>query len=646
MRVKIAILTFFMIAASAVTGAQNIDRELSLSSGQTLEIVNRYGRIEIVAETAEKVDAGTSEATPENGTTVPEKADFAASKTEKESIGGFGKLSIISKDEVSDKEIITEGSKGNYLIEVKPNSLSKRIDLKLTIPERMKLNIQTRDGGISVDGNFESINATTDTGTIAVDVPTENIDYELLWTTSKPRILADFNIAEVRERSGGRFQIKGHYPDEKSKKDAPKKTIMHPIDSEPKKAGASDKDESDEHDKTENAKEKKSKKRKAKAGESNAVSLNFTTARGIVLLNVPPTEVMSDLRERPLTNAVKAIVRSGDSGLIDAIRRASPKYFGDYTKELPPAKLLPTLTTVERPVDVERTNIKTATARVMDQQNRAIGDLTAEDFEVTESGQPREILSVKRVTAPVNLVLLLDVSGSVDTYVNFIRKAARAFVNTVDPNDRVSIVIFNDDVKPLTGFTTDKSKLSESLDTFDAGGGTAYYDAIGYTLIETLRPLKGDRTAIVILSDGDDNRSFLPFDSLAGSIEESGALIYPLYVPSSLAAVGATQNFDTAVDPLRERYLNVSLTSKADAEGAKLAKISGGVYYPITQLSQIQKAYEDIVLQLRTAYDVTFRSEIAEAPSRTGVPNTRPSPRLKIRAKRPETYVLIDRIHR
>ncbi|MCV4639504.1 hypothetical protein OFB62_29845, partial [Escherichia coli] len=85
-------------------------------------------------------------------------------------------------------------------------------------------------------------------------------------------------------------------------------------------------------------------------------------------------------------------------------------------------------------------------------------------------------------------------------------------------------------MKSLVSFTSDKRELSSSLDTFDAGGGTAYYDAIAFVLTETLRPLKGERTAIVILTDGDDNRSFLPFEALIGSIEESGALIYPLYV--------------------------------------------------------------------------------------------------------------------
>src|SRR4029078_5592513 len=74
---------------------------------------------------------------------------------------------------------------------------------------------------------------------------------------------------------------------------------------------------------------KKAKRPKAREEAAKTVQLKLTTARGIVVFNVPPNEVASDLRERPLTNAAKAIIRSGDSFLMDAIRRTSPKYFGD-----------------------------------------------------------------------------------------------------------------------------------------------------------------------------------------------------------------------------------------------------------------------------------------------------------------------------
>jgi VWFA-related protein len=356
-------------------------------------------------------------------------------------------------------------------------------------------------------------------------------------------------------------------------------------------------------------------------------------------LNVNPNEVPSNLTERPLTEAAKAVVRSGDSLLTEAIRRASPKYFGEYAKTLPPRKSSPALSESRNAQAATATTspIKRVLARVTDINNRSLGDLKKEDFEVTEKNEQREILAVERATAPFNLVLLLDISGSVDNYVDFIRKTARNFVNTVSPNDRIAIIIFNEDVKNLSTFTTDKGKLSESLDTFDAGGGTAFYDALAYTLAETLRPLKGERTAIVVLSDGDDNRSFLPFDSLLGSIQESGALVYPLYVPSELIAATANNSANSSADPLRSRY--IALTSKSEAEGEKLAQISGGVYYPITQIGDLQRAYDDIVVQLRTAYSITFRS--SGAPE---IRDNRASPRLRVKVKRENSFVKLGSV--
>ena len=272
----------------------------------------------------------------------------------------------------------------------------------------------------------------------------------------------------------------------------------------------------------------------------------------------------------------------------------------------------------------------------MSARDETIASLALADFTVAENGAPRDVLSVRPHTAPVNLVLLLDVSGSVDNYVNFIRKAARAFIETSRPGDRISLVLFNDDVKVLSGFSTNREQLSRSLDTFDAGGPTAYYDAVAYTLADTLRPLRGERTAIVILTDGDDNRSFLSFDSLIGAIEESGALIYPLYVPSALIAASETNDPNKDIDPLRARYM--TLSARAEGEGERLAKASGGVYYPITQLSQIQKAYDDIVTQIRTAYSIRFRSGFKADP------DNRPSPRMKVRVSKPDSFVQVTSV--
>jgi VWFA-related protein len=539
---SLSVLLLVLIAQAA---AQSNVREFPAAPGAWIHVVNPSGRVDVSAV-----------------------ADAVS-----------GTLSV-SGDTVTESEIKIESVRGRTQISVAPEG-KKRVDISLRLPERTRVRVTTGEGEIMAVGNFERLEAESNTGTIAVDLPTDDIRYELNWLASRPRIVADFELERVREGAAGRFRIKGR----------------HQQTDDPPAEGN---------------------------GEARDVNLRTQTQRGIVLINVPPNEVTADLRERPLTEAAKAIIRSGDRVMMDAIRRAAPKYFSEYERTLPPARLEPELTTVrasERPPGLTR-----ATVHVTDNHNRAIPGLTAADFELLEGSAARDIISVRPVEAPVNLVLLLDVSGSIETYVTFIRKAARAFVDTVDARDRVSIVIFNEDVSVLTEFTSDKRRLSESLDTFDAGGPTAYYDSLGFTIAESLRPLRGERTAIVALTDGDDNRSFLAFDSLIGAIEESGALVYPLYVPSSLIAASAASGYQD-IDPLRNRHL--TLTSKADEEGKRLAQVSGGRYYPISQLSQIQTAYDDIVLQLRTAYDITFRSEPAGG---------RAAPPLRVRVKRENAY--------
>lgn len=611
--IKTIVFATLSVTFSLNVSGQGFMREFGLTHGGTFEIVNRFGRVDAVVPDV----------------VIPEEETTDASS--KPAVDAKVLVEANSLQSISESELKITNTGGRVRIEVAPADSKKRIDLKLTLPARSKLKIETREGEVSVSGNLELIEVRTETGTIAADVPVDDVKYDLLWTESRPRFLSDFELENVKEKSGGKFGIKGRFRQEEDKGSKGEKG------SEPEAVatgstgnGSSDRGSSGGEASTTPPDD--DTKPNSKGKKSIAVSLNFTTARGIVLLNVPPNEVSSDLRERPLTDAAKAIIRSGDSLLMEAIRRASPKYFGDYAKTLPPMKREPTLSLVSQEADASGASVKRALVKVTDLNNRAIADLKPTDFELTENGQPREILSVEPTTAPFNLVLLLDVSGSVDNYVNFIRKAARSFVNTVDRNDRISIILFNDDTQVLARFTTDKTKLSESLDTFDAGGATAYYDSLAYTLADTLRPLKGERTAIIVLTDGDDNRSFLPFDSLLGSIQESGALIYPLYVPSSLIAASATANPEAQLDPLRSRYINTGLTSKADGEGEKLAKVSGGVYYPITQLSQIQTAYDDIVVQLRTAYTITFRSEI-------GGTNGKASQRLKVRVKKDNAFV-------
>ncbi|MGI9105705.1 MAG: hypothetical protein ACR2G4_05600, partial [Pyrinomonadaceae bacterium] len=81
----------------------------------------------------------------------------------------------------------------------------------------------------------------------------------------------------------------------------------------------------------------------------------------------------------------------------------------------------------------------------------------------------------------------------------------------------------------------------------------------------------------------------------------------PIYIPSGLLpANSATAAPASTVDPTRTRFL--TLTSRADEDGRKLATVSGGVYYPVKRFDELQRAYNDVVAQLRTSYSVSYLS--------------------------------------
>src|SRR5258708_1320442 len=493
-----------------------------------------------------------------------------------------GRVSVIASDEQKKKVSIEASSAGapvnetdlhtvakgsNLNIEVRERRDKDRIDLIVRIPARSEVIVDTQAGSVDIVGNVESAEVSTNTGTIHADVPLDAVKFDFVWSASKPRYMSDVELPEIKEKAAGIFRISGKLGEKKP-------------------------------------------------GKEERVQLDFLTQRGVVLLNVDPSMVPSDLRERPLTEAARAIVRSVDSQLIDAVRKVSPKLFGDYAKTLPPLQKEPRLVRRSPPgkyVSVSSPQLLRFNASVMDRNGRAIGGMKESDFTVYENGVERQVTKVVPTNEPFNLVLLLDVSGSVEERIEFIRKAARDFLNTASPQDRISIISFRDDIQVISDFSTDRKMLSKKLDEIDAGGGTALYDSLGYVFAKTLKELRGERTAIVVMSDGDDNKSFVPFPAILEALVESGALIYPLYVPSGLIPASSVPKPEITIDPLRTRYL--TLTTRAEDEARRLASASGGVYYPIRRLEDLQKAYDDVVRQLRTAYTITYASNATPAGS-------------------------------
>jgi VWFA-related protein len=566
--VSLLVIAILLVSFARESRAQAYEKEFTVSTKTLLTIKNRTGRVTVITSDSEK-----------------DKATLQASS---------------SGAPVEPGDVSVSGSE----IAVRERTAQNRIDLTVHIPKRARVKIESESGMVDVIGDFEVADVFTNTGTIHADVPLDAVKFKFIWESSRPRFLSDVELPRVKEGRAGSFSIAGALGSS-TKKSKHKK---QPPESE----NTTNKDQTVKDEQIEKAVETTSNdaaETTKKSTKPELVQLNFTTQRGIILLNVDPSMAPNDLRERPLTEAARAIVRSGNLPLIEAIRKVSPHLFGDYAKTLPPPQREPSLVSLRPPGELATRVtplLMRVNASVTDHHGRAIAGMQLADFAVYEDGAERKIVNVTPTTEAFNLVLLLDVSGSVEERIDFIRKAARDFLNTASPQDRISIISFREDIQVISGFSTDRSMLSKKLDDIDAGGATALYDALGYILSDTLKPLRGERTAIVILSDGDDNKSFVPFPAIIEATSESGALIYPLYVPSGLIPESSVPQPSITVDPLRTRYLTI--TTRAAEEGQKLATASGGVFYSIKRLEDLQKAYDDVVAQLRTAYTITYAS--------------------------------------
>ncbi|MCA1589555.1 MAG: hypothetical protein LC734_04030, partial [Acidobacteria bacterium] len=149
----------FLIAAAALpstAAGQGFTRGLDLQAGSKLEVVNRTGRVSVGTPNASGIDAASGSS-----------------------------ISATSDSPFSADDVRIDASGGHVRIEVLQTVSRRRIDLAIVSPERTRLNIETHDGEVRIDGNFESAEVATETGTVAASVPTADVRYDFLWTASR-----------------------------------------------------------------------------------------------------------------------------------------------------------------------------------------------------------------------------------------------------------------------------------------------------------------------------------------------------------------------------------------------------------------------------------------------------------------------------
>jgi VWFA-related protein len=186
------------------------------------------------------------------------------------------------------------------------------------------------------------------------------------------------------------------------------------------------------------------------------------------------------------------------------------------------------------------TNLISVPVIVSDRADHYIPGLGVQDFSLFDNNVAQKIAVFDNAEAPLNIVLMLDTSGSASGALGDIRKAAKEFIKELRPQDRAMIVSFAGDIDRLCAMTSDHKVLESAIK--HAGGGeargTLLNDAVMEVLSEVLRPITG-RKAIILLSDGQDNGSKATDDELLSYASESDTMIYSIfYSPTSQPGFG------------------------------------------------------------------------------------------------------------
>jgi VWFA-related protein len=246
---------------------------------------------------------------------------------------------------------------------------------------------------------------------------------------------------------------------------------------------------------------------------------------------------------------------------------------------------------------------------VTNRAGAALANLKKEDFEVAENSQPQKIEFFQPTTAPFNLVLALDLSGSIKDKLDIVKSAALRFVEVLGPQDKIAVVTFTDEIRVVSQLTSDREELKRRIKAIDRSqGGTAFYEALWFALVDTLRGTRGQRNAIVVMTDGVDSsldrynpmQSRVSFNQLARRLEEADVIVFPIYLDTEYEEVFERGNSSS------EAY------SVARDQLERIAELTGGQPFKAEKVGDLSGVYKQVAAAIRTVYSVGYYPTNAE----------------------------------
>ena len=225
-------------------------------------------------------------------------------------------------------------------------------------------------------------------------------------------------------------------------------------------------------------------------------------------------------------------------------------------------------------------------ATVTDAQKRLVPGLTKDDFEVFDDQKPQPLVYFDNSIRPINVVVMLDTSGSMTLTIDLLKQAAEQFLIRLLPEDKARVGAFNDKIQFNARWSSDRDQLVTDAKNLDYGNGTRLWDAVGASLDE-LKAVDG-RKVILVFTDGDDTESKLRLGHVLDRARAEEVMIY---------AIG-----------LESRYFDGQrqVRTKPDSGLRKIADETGGGYFELTKASDLAPTFTKVAQELHSQYVIGF----------------------------------------
>jgi Ca-activated chloride channel family protein len=222
---------------------------------------------------------------------------------------------------------------------------------------------------------------------------------------------------------------------------------------------------------------------------------------------------------------------------------------------------------------------------VTDPMNRLVTGLEKEDFNIFENNGEQKIATFASEDAPVSIGIIFDLSGSMTSKLIRARESILQFIKTANPEDEFFVIGFNDRPELIEDFTNSVEDIEARLATVRSGHRTALLDAI-YFGVEKMKEARHQRKALLVVSDGGDNRSRYTEGEVRAQVRESDTEIYSIGIFDAYAATPEERTGPQLLNDLSEE--------------------TGGRLYRVDDLSEMGDIAEKISTELRNQYVIGY----------------------------------------